>query len=939
VQKPKEKYVRPSLQVAETYANTRHPRKYAGEDAKFTMYHTTTGRHCCVGGFGEQCDLFGEGQVSEFGQFGPGVTNYFKYLKWNIWVFLMLSIFAVIPIAFNYYGPTSDEQSGGISAITRTTAGNLVSITNSSALITIPGCVGYDYNGIDCTITPPELAQIYAYLDIASMSLVLIGYIWLRVYEKKETILLDKSTVNVSDFSVKLWNLPKTCTKEELQRHMAAVTGQQVAAVYFAYDNSKEIKGYRARGKLVQQKYHVRQKKLYYESLIEEKKSVKEPTCCGWWCGYGYFFPCSCKRDYADELKLWAQLDKKNAELGMQIKIKNEELDDTESTEPLFAFVTFEEKIGAITAKALYTTSWFSYLFMEAKHKFQGNRLHIADAPEPSTIIWENLNFTKYQRFQRRSRTAIIAAILILISLLARILSTVVERSANTSAGESLCPTDFNNLSEQEQQQAAIDDPSILHCYCDSLPITEQTSDSLCKEYFEKIVRANVITYFASFLVVAINMVLEYAVNIFSDYEKHHSIDSKGRSVFVRLFWLYVLNSAVVFIAQINTKDIGFIQDITGYAPAPTVINFSSDWYTTIAGGIVIVQLTGPVTIQLMNLYKYWCFVSERERARRDPRYALTQDELNLLHLGPQFRLSVRYAQQLSNFVVCLIFSMGIPLLNVIGFCTFMFSYLVEKFLFINWYRSPPRYNSSISLTATRMIPLAVVVHLIFSIWTLSITEVFQTTESTNALTAEADYQADRAHNSFVTNVWISASSNETFPLFVMLVLVILGLIVEVIAENFFGSVGEAFVAIFGNLCNTSYMEEIKKYNELKRKNLKTKNAITYTRALQRGIFKGLSTYNILQNPYYMESFSISSKFASEHTSVNSLRFTRKHIDTSQLKGPVEASKAVLLAKTKQKEKPKEKDTPSVKAAPKPKVVELSVAELIERDFAEYDKV
>lgn len=237
------------------------------------------------------------------------------------------------------------------------------------------------------------------------------------------------------------------------------------------------------------------------------------------------------------------------------------------------------------------------------------------------------------------------------------------------------------------------------------------------------------------------------------------------------------------------------------------------------------------------------------------------------------------------------------------------------------------------------MIPLAVVVHLIFSIWTLSITEVFQTTESTNALTAEADYQADRAHNSFVTNVWISASSNETFPLFVMLVLVILGLIVEVIAENFFGSVGEAFVAIFGNLCNTSYMEEIKKYNELKRKNLKTKNAITYTRALQRGIFKGLSTYNILQNPYYMESFSISSKFASEHTSVNSLRFTRKHIDTSQLKGPVEASKAVLLAKTKQKEKPKEKDTPSVKAAPKPKVVELSVAELIERDFAEYDKV
>ena len=40
-----------------------------------------------IGGCGEQLDLWDEGQVSEFGQFGPGITNYFKFLKWCAWLF------------------------------------------------------------------------------------------------------------------------------------------------------------------------------------------------------------------------------------------------------------------------------------------------------------------------------------------------------------------------------------------------------------------------------------------------------------------------------------------------------------------------------------------------------------------------------------------------------------------------------------------------------------------------------------------------------------------------------------------------------------------------------------------------------------------------------------------------------------------------------------
>jgi hypothetical protein len=52
---------------------------HAGESMKKYDWTTaTTGRHCVFGGCGEQLDLWNEGQLSEFTQFGSGITNYFK---------------------------------------------------------------------------------------------------------------------------------------------------------------------------------------------------------------------------------------------------------------------------------------------------------------------------------------------------------------------------------------------------------------------------------------------------------------------------------------------------------------------------------------------------------------------------------------------------------------------------------------------------------------------------------------------------------------------------------------------------------------------------------------------------------------------------------------------------------------------------------------------
>lgn len=66
-------WVPPSWEKAAVYSSYVHPRKGGKGGKEFSIATTTTGRYCCIGSFGEQFDLWKEGQASEFAEFGPGL--------------------------------------------------------------------------------------------------------------------------------------------------------------------------------------------------------------------------------------------------------------------------------------------------------------------------------------------------------------------------------------------------------------------------------------------------------------------------------------------------------------------------------------------------------------------------------------------------------------------------------------------------------------------------------------------------------------------------------------------------------------------------------------------------------------------------------------------------------------------------------------------------
>eukprot|EP01035_Chromulina_nebulosa_P020713 gene20713-26853_t len=152
-----QKWDPPDWERAQRDAAVYHPRK-GKEKLPYNFYTTTTGRHCCLGGCGEQCDLWREGQISEFASFGPGVSNYFKFLKWSFWLFAVLTIVSFPCLILNLYGP--NQYVNGLTTLATTTVANFAAVNStSSSNINIPGC--FDYGGftVNCSISKDTIAQ------------------------------------------------------------------------------------------------------------------------------------------------------------------------------------------------------------------------------------------------------------------------------------------------------------------------------------------------------------------------------------------------------------------------------------------------------------------------------------------------------------------------------------------------------------------------------------------------------------------------------------------------------------------------------------------------------------------------------------------------------------------------------------------------------------
>lgn len=398
-----------------------------------------------------------------------------------------------------------------------------------------------------------ELAVVYSSLDAIGTIVVILGYYWLKVFERKEVDHLNRTTVTASDYTLRVSRIPVNMTEIELAAHFAELTSSPIADVNLAFKNAEEIKMYSNRGQVMKQRNKCIQRIRYERSRGEKVKGGKSASLR------------RVKKLLRERQKLTSLLDIRDAERTIKINSKPDALQ---------AFITFDTEEGFVKAISAYQINWIRSIscFYPKRLRIGGAKVRVDQAPEPSTIIWENIEVKERSRFLRKCITTCIASLAILLS----VYFTFVARDFKIETLQSMsgqCPTFFDSLTSEEQYELVDQDISLSHCFCEALEAQTQLEEPICRDFVKNKIRASSMSYGAGFMVCFMNMFFTILMDRAGSFEKHQSLDDMESSNMTRLFVLKFLNTGCLVLLY----SLRFVQKLVGVNFGDPQ-NFNIDW-------------------------------------------------------------------------------------------------------------------------------------------------------------------------------------------------------------------------------------------------------------------------------------------------------------------------------------------------------------------------
>ena len=863
-------WIPPSVEKAMRFADWNHPRRKDDDKnlVKYDTYSTKTGRFCMFTGCGEICDMWGEGKYSDFAQFGAAITTYFKFLKWLYWMAFVLALVTGPCLLINTFGPKMEQDATPLLAdISRTTVGNMVSSLNNvtESGVFFPVCYG-DGNifDVDCQLGKAELGFVYTWLDILGILVLLVGLLWLVKYEEIELKDLDQHRLFASSYSVKVTNLPEDTTKQELENHFNRLLHtKKVMDIAIAYDDSDQITAYQERSTVIKnrdRKLHELRffSKLYTESEEEEKiKRYRQNII-------------SVKKsitvlnnkihDLDGTIGVLMQLRKKNSP-SIFHRITEEEIEGGKfNGRAVCAFVTFADEKSQQFILDVYrsghTSPFWLWFCMDKYKRLRTHYLWVTEAPEPSNILWENLQFNLSNRLGRKALSALGTVCMLFCIVIASSISRIYQNRTLEVGGKAHCPSQYSQMSETEQYSYVQSSTEYLHCYCN---IPSHQNHTQCGPYLTDLSISTGVTVAVAFFVYFMNHIIELVVPICVDFERCHSTCQRDRNIFIRMVFMKFLNMGCVFLIS-EDFDVGYLLGQESFSGGV----LKSDWYSTAGTILILSQIFELVGYNLSHLCQYWYFKYNRKQAELNPWLALSQKELNSFHLGSELKLASRYGSVLSTFFVCYMYSTGLPVLLPLAFLNCFITYWVDKYLFVSYYRSPRDVTSDIPKLAISAIKLGIFVHIIIALVTLCNRDVFET-----AVVGRPDEVTNGSDESLLA----LTVQEHTIPLLILFS----GCCIYVVCQHF---VLEFLVQIVEAMIGSEKSEEEdlgylqnKALQEIRSKKAMSgeSHAIDYNQAIRNGRFKRLASYNILHNPRYQAVFSIDYAFGNTYKHLGSV--------------------------------------------------------------------
>ncbi|KAG1659884.1 hypothetical protein FOA52_002129 [Chlamydomonas sp. UWO 241] len=372
--------------------------------------------------------------------------------------------------------------------------------------------------------------------------------------------------------------------------------------------------------------------------------------------------------------------------------------------------------------------------------------LHIEQAPEPSDLKYENLEFPKSQRFgywlaSWTFKALILIGGFILVGLSPAIKhnlgawasGTPVEQcneycSYDGSAGVPTLDADTREIYASCHATGvmpgtglACETTSICYeCYCRMVIMGMMLSEvSYCSEFKGLVALQLGSQALAVITIVVVNISLPHLIRALSRFEKHQVRTTEARSATRAIMTMYFLNTNSLLIANAYFPNLRAVLKDTWAGPfifLGIYNDLTPNWYIDVGRPVAFSQFIGVFTRAALVGIKVWWARHKRAGSWK----ALTQRELNLAYMGPQFVLEQRYGEHLGVIFITMLFASAIPMLYWSAAASFATMFFIDKYFLLKVCRNPIHYSPHLGIYAAEALPFAVPWHLLFAFWAFS---------------------------------------------------------------------------------------------------------------------------------------------------------------------------------------------------------------------------
>jgi hypothetical protein len=419
--------------------------------------------------------------------------------------------------------------------------------------------------------------------------------------------------------------------------------------------------------------------------------------------------------------------------------------------------------------------------------------IRVLQAPDPTTVLWENLNVTSCQQCIRRSITSLIALSLLLGSFVALYVASAardqqaadksllscsaVSSLINATKGvngtlelrtaygqfdptaQPVWPTVKEYLVTRSPSSPflnkATQNATMQNCYCKSIPWNKMDIGSLTSHLD---IGVCPMQYCSSLAVLEFHRLPseQLCLKWLEDFSIQFGLTlaASFATVLVNLLLNVVINALASFDAYYSRDELqsslawkALLTQFFNTALLVAIVNafipgisrevdrarlhedFSRNWYASVGTALLFTMGLQIITPHI-SMFVMAFFLGRRRRKTLAP----SQLDLNAWYMGPEFNLPARYAQIFTFILVALVYSAGMPILLWFALVACIITYWVDLYGFTKVYRTPARTTGELGKVMISSLPFGVLLHIGVAIWVFANPGLFASDAQLQAL-------------------------------------------------------------------------------------------------------------------------------------------------------------------------------------------------------------